>query len=64
MRAFLEGEAMPDDGDGDTDGRSPTFVVQRVAPNGTVVETLEVYGDETIRVVRGNATNTTNATGR
>ena len=38
------------------------FVVERVAPNGTVIETLEVYGDESVRVVRGNATNATSAT--
>lgn len=30
-----------------------------VEPYGTVVGTLEVYGNETVRIVRGNTTNTT-----
>jgi hypothetical protein len=59
--AFLEGDTRPVGGGGATDGRAPTIVVQRVAPNGTVVETLEVYGNESIRVVQGNATNATSA---
>jgi hypothetical protein len=57
VRAFLEGRAV-DGGGTEPDGRQPTIVVQRVAPNGTVIETLEVYGNETVRVVRGNATAT------
>ena len=60
VTAFLDGGRLtpsPDAG-GDTAARTPTLVVERVAPNGTVVETLEVYGNETVRVVRGNATTT------
>jgi hypothetical protein len=59
VTAFLEGErggVRTGDGTDGTDDRSPTLVVERVAPNGTVVGTLEVYGNETVRVVRGNAT--------
>ncbi|WP_204959942.1 hypothetical protein [Salinigranum salinum] len=61
VTAFLEGEGVtetPAEG-GDGEGRTPTIVVERIAPNGTVVETLEVYDDETVRVVQRNATNTT-----
>ncbi|MFB6068431.1 MAG: ABC transporter permease [Halobacterium sp.] len=58
VRAFLEGEQVVPGGDGagESAGRTPTLVVQRVAPNGSVVETLEIYGNETVRVVQGNAT--------
>lgn len=61
IRAFIEGERVDGDpGEGDaTGGRAPALVVERVAPNGTVIETLEIYGDETVRVVRGNATEAT-----
>ncbi|GAB6860170.1 hypothetical protein ACFR97_11870 [Haloplanus litoreus] len=61
VTAFLQGEQL-DTGRGDgrpPEGRTPTLVVERVAPNGSVVETLEIYGNETVRVVQGNATNTT-----
>jgi hypothetical protein len=59
VRAFLGGapvESSPEAGG--TADRTPTIVVERVAPNGTVIETLEIYDDETVRVVSG----TTNAT--
>jgi hypothetical protein len=61
--AFLNGDvnAIADDGDGSTERRRPSLIVQRVAPNGTVVGTLEVYGNESVQVVQGNAT-ATNAT--
>jgi hypothetical protein len=61
VRAFLEGEPVETGGGGGAEGRSPTLVVERVAPNGTVVETLEIYGNETVRVVQGNSTNGTGA---
>jgi hypothetical protein len=61
VRAFLEGERVDVGGgeSGPVDDRTPTLVVERVAPNGTVIETLEIYGNETVRVVRGNATDAT-----
>ncbi len=61
VTAFLEGEDVTATSAeaGDGNARTPTLVVERVAPNGTVIETLEVYGNETVRVVRGNVTNTT-----
>jgi len=64
VTAFLEGDrvAAASGDDGATAGRTPALVVERVAPNGTVIETLEVYGNESVRVVQGNATTTTNAT--
>ncbi|MDS0300374.1 hypothetical protein NDI76_16630 [Halogeometricum sp. S1BR25-6] len=41
---------------------APTVVVQRVAENGTVLETMEVYGDETVRIRQpANGTETGNA---
>jgi hypothetical protein len=61
VTAFLEGNRVttsPDAG-GDTGAQTPTLVVERVAPNGTVIETLEIYGNETVRVVQGNETNAT-----
>ena len=39
--------------------RSPEIIVQRVAPNGTVVETMQIYGNESIQIVQQNTTNTT-----
>ena len=60
--AFLEGDTGAIDGGERADDRQPSLIVQRVAPNGTVVGTLEVYGNESVRVVQGNATNTTAAT--
>jgi hypothetical protein len=59
VTAFLDGDRVtaPPEGSSDAETRSPTLVVERVAPNGTVVETLELYGNETVRVVQGNATN-------
>jgi hypothetical protein len=60
VTAFLEGERIADGGEDDTpEGRTPTLIVERVAPNGTVVETMAVYGNETVRVTQGNATNAT-----
>jgi hypothetical protein len=60
VTAFLEGERVADGGEDDTpEGRTPTLIVERVAPNGTVVETMAVYGNETVRVTQGNATNAT-----
>jgi hypothetical protein len=62
VTAFLDGDRVTASPDGDRDAadRTPTLVVERVAPNGTVVETLELYGNETVRVVQGNATTATN----
>ena len=57
VSAFMRGErAGPGDGDGGPDDRTPTVVVQRVAPNGTVVGEMEIYGNESVRVVQGNRT--------
>jgi hypothetical protein len=42
--------------------RSPSIIVQRVAPNGTVLETMQVYGNESIQIVQQNSTNATDAT--
>jgi hypothetical protein len=64
VTAFLEGRdvtTQPADAGGD-DERTPSLVIERVAPNGTVVETLEVYDNESIRIVQGNNTNTTATT--
>ncbi|SDZ83303.1 hypothetical protein SAMN04488065_0647 [Haloplanus vescus] len=57
VTAFLNGERVadqPESTDDDTE-RSPRIVVERVAPNGTVVETMKVYDNETVRVVPGSA---------
>jgi len=62
VSAFMRGASVPsdaEDDDGTTDGEDPEMVVRRVAENGTVLETLEVYGNESIRIERGgrNASN-------
>ena len=50
---FLAGESVAPPGDSNTDAdteETPTIIVQRVAENGTVIGTLEIYGDETIEI--------------
>ena len=50
---FLTGESVVPPGDSNTDadaGETPTIIVRRVAENGTVIGTLEIYGDETIEI--------------
>jgi len=60
VEAFMRGEARgPGDGGGGPGGpsdRAPTVVVQRVAANGTVISEMEVYGNESVRIVQGNQT--------
>jgi len=55
VRAFMRGDRPAGDG-GDGSGaiERPSLIVQRVAPNGTVLETLEVYGNESVQIVQGN----------
>jgi hypothetical protein len=52
---FLGGETpaeAPDEADPDgSTGATPSVIVRRVAANGTVIETLEVYDDESIEIV-------------
>jgi hypothetical protein len=54
--AFMEGRQQAGNQTGDAPGREPAIIVQRVAENGTVVGEMEVYGNESVRVVPGNAT--------
>jgi hypothetical protein len=60
VSAFMRGRAPSpgdgDGGDGGTGDRVPTVIVQRVAPNGTVIGEMEVYGNESVRIVQGNQT--------
>lgn len=73
IRQFLAGETPTNatgGGSGDAGGESgpgddaPTVVVQRVAENGTVIETMEVYGNETVRIRQpSNGTDSGNASG-
>jgi len=54
VSAFMRGAGVPTGPDDEsTETADPEMVVQRVAENGTVLETLEVYGNESIRVDRG-----------
>ena len=66
VEAFMRGEA-PGPGGGDGPGgpgdRAPTVVVQRVAPNGTVISEMEIYGNESVRIVQTNGNATVNASG-
>lgn len=62
VEKFLQGRKIIEDSSRSQSGsgsRSPAVIVQRVAPNGTVVETMQVYGNESIRIVQQNSTNTT-----
>jgi hypothetical protein len=58
VAAFLQGDTVDEQRPDAATDRTPTLVVERVAPNGTVIETLEVYGNESVRVVQGNASAT------
>jgi len=71
VEAFMRGEA-PGPGPGPGDGgdgpvgpgdRAPTVIVQRVAPNGTVISEMAVYGNESVRIVQTNGNTTGNASG-
>jgi hypothetical protein len=57
---FLGGETPAETpgetGADETPDARPTVIVQRVAENGTVIETMEVYGDESIEIRTPNAT--------
>jgi len=64
VSAFLRGGEVATDtagADDSTGAEEPAMVVQRVAENGTVLETLEVYGSESIRVERGEGNETAEA---
>lgn len=51
ISAFIAGETDVVDSTGPVgDDRTPTLIVKRIAPNGTVLETMEVYGNETVVV--------------
>lgn len=53
--AFLEGRATKTGQGGSEkgEGRTPAFIVERAASSGSVVETLEMYDNESVRVVQG-----------
>ena len=68
---FLGGETPPETpeqtGSNEADETRPTVIVQRVAENGTVVETMEVYDDESVEIrtpANASASGTVNATTR
>ena len=66
LTRFLAGETPAPDSerpttDGGSQDREPTVVVQRVAENGTVIETIEIYGNESVRI-RSNPNGTPNET--
>jgi hypothetical protein len=54
--AFMEGQQPAVTDSDDPTQREPAMVVQRVAPNGTVIGEIEIYDNETISVVQGNQT--------
>lgn len=55
--AFLEGKQVEQRGnESGASGDQPTIIVQRVASNGTVVEEMAVYGNETIQINQENET--------
>ncbi|MGQ3329416.1 MULTISPECIES: hypothetical protein [Halorubrum] len=71
ITAFLSGETpaetQTEAGPNGTDAKVPAVVVRRVAANGTVIETMEVYDDESVEVrtpTNASASGTGNATTR
>ena len=53
IRQFLAGDSVapPADADSPTSAsETPVIIVQRVAANGTVIETLEIYGNESVAI--------------
>lgn len=49
--AFMEGKQVQTRGnESNTSGAQPTIIVQRVGPDGNVVEEMEVYGNETVQI--------------
>lgn len=60
VERFLQEREIHEDSTGSQPrSRTPDIIVKRVAPNGTVVETMQVYGNESIQIVQQNSTNTT-----
>lgn len=59
ISAFLAGKDV-DAEEQPPQSRQPTMVIQRVAENGTVIETMEIYGNETVVVMDPVFTNSTN----
>ncbi|MEF8853229.1 MAG: hypothetical protein V5A44_03970 [Haloarculaceae archaeon] len=58
VSAFVRGRApRRDDGRGGGTERVPTLIVQRVAPNDTVIGEMQVYDNESVRIVQDNRTN-------
>lgn len=59
VKAFVRGTELTTEPDDDASAEAaPEIIVQRVAENGTVVETLEVYGNETVQIRQNNQTTT------
>ncbi|ESP89814.1 hypothetical protein [Candidatus Halobonum tyrrellensis] len=52
IERFLAGETPTESPDQSGGGgeETPTVVVQRVGENGTVIETMEIYGNESVRI--------------
>ncbi|WP_248910054.1 ABC transporter permease [Halocatena marina] len=63
---FLQNGAVPANQTSDRDDNesptSPTMIVERVAPNGSVIGTLTIYENESIRIVQQNETDAGNRT--
>lgn len=54
ISAFIAGETqVVETAETAPEGAVPTVIVKRVAPNGTVIETLEIYGNETVVIEDG-----------
>jgi hypothetical protein len=68
IERFLAGEIPVEPPDQPGDGQpeeTPTVIVQRVNENGTVIETMEIYGNESVRIEtnpNGSGATTANTT--
>jgi len=54
VRQFMRGEPPTETEPRPADGDEPALIVRRVAPNGTVLDEMAVYGNESVSVVSGN----------
>lgn len=55
--AFMEGKQVQQrSNESDADGDQPSIIVQRVGPNGEVIEEMAVYGNESIQINQANET--------
>lgn len=57
VKAFMAGENVSETPTSEPDNeQQPAMIVKKVSENGTVIETMEVYDNESVEIERGNQT--------